>query len=93
MNNLTCSVIADSSLFVLNPLAFRFAQSSYLLLAFWFGPPLCLSFGYLQLNLVLSSAFLSDLSILFPASLTSPDMSVMILNENFSAEIMTTEHY
>lgn len=61
MNNLTCSVTADSSLFILNSLAFRFAQSSYLLLAFWFGPPSCLSFDYLQLNLALASAFLSDL--------------------------------
>lgn len=48
--------------------------------------------GFLQLNLAFSSAFLSDLRILFPICLgPNSDNPIMILNEKFSAVIVATE--
>lgn len=79
-SQLSCSQISDS---VLNLYTF-----------FWtFGldahhvSPL----GFLQSNLVLSSVFLYDLSILFPSPPHLPSTPIMILNEIFSAEIVATE--
>lgn len=71
MNNLTCSIIADGSLFIFSPPALKFltlCSTSIPAFGLLVWTPIMSLFGFLQLNLALSFALPSDLSILFPSS-------------------------